>query len=398
MSRKGLFVAGAIILALAAHIGRSYWPRERPGRLEEGSLTAAVLLSSELPYRAWVPYPHQNLGALERFRRRSEAVAHLADLPAPQLPSFGPLPTPPAHDLALASSADGRRIVLAARVYGPVALLARWAGRLAGNPWLAGGTVGTGEETVWVSWEGATWTVRRGASLPTPPGRTTEALADGEPFLGALALGHASGPLPPGLYRLRRAAESLVLATDGAEGLEAPSFLGSTGVPLLIFEAAGRAEELLALLPAPAGAGLPRWAQVHRGPGRRPSMPGEKLYDLLGRRTLAAGAGGTRWAATDREALEVAAGLARGLDSVDGTASGFSFVAVGDLVETARALGPLVDQLSSLPFEETRRWGAVLAAASALGDWSEATVVVGGKPADGAVVRLRKTPRAEPRD
>ncbi|MEZ5333668.1 MAG: hypothetical protein R2991_16910 [Thermoanaerobaculia bacterium] len=33
-----------------------------------------------------------------------------------------------------------------------------------------------------------------------------------------------------------------------------------------------------------------------------------------------------------------------------------------------------------------------------LGDWSEATVVVGGKPADGAVVRLRKTPRAEPRD
>ncbi|MEZ5333669.1 MAG: hypothetical protein R2991_16915 [Thermoanaerobaculia bacterium] len=61
--------------------------------------------------------------------------------------------------------------------------------------------------------------------------------------------------------------------------------------PTLTFEAAGRAEELLALLPAPAGAGLPRWAQVHRGLGRRPSMPGEKLYDLLGSTDLAAGAG-----------------------------------------------------------------------------------------------------------
>lgn len=387
MSRKGLVVAAAIIPALAAHFGWSYWPRERAGRLEEGSLTAAVLLSSDLPYRAWVPYPHQNLGVLERFRRRSQAVARLADLPAPELPSFGPLAAPPAHDLALASSADGRRVVLAARVYRPVAVLARWAGHLAGNPWLAGGAVRSGGDEVTVAWEGATWTVRRDAALPAegaqPPGSA-------EPVLAALVLGRAAGPLPIGLYRLRRRGGALVLSTAGGEALVPPGFLAAAGVPLAMFQASDRAVELLALLPAPADAGLPRWAQVHRGAGRRPSLPGEKLYDLLGKKTLTAGAEGSRWAGTDEEALEVAGTLAAKLPTAAESSSSLRFAVVGNLGEAATALGPLVDQLAQLPFDETRRWSAVLAAAAALGEWSEVSVVVRGEPAAGAAIRLDK--------
>ena len=387
MSRKQLLVGGAIILALAAHVGWWYWPRERAGMIEEGSLTASILTASDLPYRAWVAYPHQNLGALEAFRRRSDAVARLAEVPMPELPSFGPLGTPPAVDLVVASSRDASRLVLAARVFPTVAFLARWAGRLAGNPWLAGGAVGEGARRTEIAWHGSTWTVARGAAL-APPGRPSG--RPGERLLAAVALAERSGPLPAGLYRLRRRGEGLELATVGGEALETPVALTVDRWPLVILESSAEVVDALALLGTPAGAGLPRWAVVHRGRGRRRSIPGEGLYDILGREPLQERRGGARLAATDRSALEAAASLAARLEDAGDSLGELRFVAVGDLVEAADALGPLVEELARLPLEETRRWGAVLSAARSLGDWSEVSVLVGAGDDGPAVVRLAR--------
>lgn len=385
MSRRQLVLAAAIILAAGGHVGWSYWPRERVGRLEEGSATAALLLASDLPYRAWVAYPHQNLGVLERFRRRSAPVAHLAQLPLPDLPSFGPLATPPARDLAVASSSDGRRFVLVARVYPWIAVLARWAGELAGNPWLAGGGIGQGERRAEVTWRGSTWIVARDARAPAR--QAAAAGADGA-ALAALALGRSSGPLPAGLYLLHRRDGDLELATEGGADLRPPPLLSTPGAPLVVLERSADAVDLLALLPAEAGGTLPRWAQVHRGVGRRPSLPGEKLYDLVGRAPLVRRFAGDRLAATDPEALETARLLRDGLD---GGGEAVGFAAVGDLAATARALGPLVEQLSQLPLAETRRWGAVLSAARAVEGWSRVVVVVGEGPERPAVVRLLRS-------
>lgn len=387
MSRRQLVVGTAIILALAAHVGWWYWPRERAGRLEEGTLTAAVLTGSDLPYRAWVAYPHQNLGALERFRRRSDAVARLAEVPFPELPSFGPLPTPPAIDMAVASSGDGDRLALAARVYPLAALLARWAGRLAGNPWLAGGVVGAGAERAEIAWRGTTWTVTRGTSLPAaaPAMQRSD-----DRVLAAVALAGPSGPLPAGLYALRRRAGALELATAGGGLLEAPAFLAVDRSPLVILERSAGAVDAMALLAPPADGDLPRWAVVHRGKGPRRPIPGERLYDLLGREPLQVRSGGARLAGTDPSALEAAAGLSARLADGSEPLAGLSFVAAGDLAATAEALGPLVEELIRLPLAESRRWGALLDAARALGDWSEVTVLVGEGVPVSAVVRLMR--------
>jgi hypothetical protein len=392
VSGKQLLVGGAIILALAAHVGWWYWPRERAGLIEEGSLTASILTASDLPYRAWVAYPHQNLGALEGFRRRSDAVARLAEVPMPELPSFGPLATPPAVDLVVASSRDASRLVLAARVFPTAAFLARWAGRLAGNPWLAGGAVGEGAGRTEIAWHGSTWTVARGAVLSPLEGSPG---GSGERLLAAMALAEPSGPLPAGLYLLRRRGAALELATAGGQALETPAFLAIDRRPLVILERSAEVVDALALLDAPAGAGLPRWAVVHRGRGRRRSIPGEGLYDILGREPLQGRRGGARLAATDRSALEAAAGLAAQLEGAGDSLGELRFVATGDLVETADALGPLVEQLARLPLEETRRWGALLAVARSLGDWSEVSVLVAADDAGPAVVRLaRRVPGA----
>ena len=52
-----LLVAGGYLLV-------SYWPRERAGAPQPGSLPARLLASGEYGACLWIPYPHQNLGSL----------------------------------------------------------------------------------------------------------------------------------------------------------------------------------------------------------------------------------------------------------------------------------------------------------------------------------------------
>ena len=118
-----------------------------------------------------MPFPHQNLASLEQaigdLERFSGAVARLSGRALPKLPSFGSARVPPSTELAVATDESGERFVAVARVYPVAAFLARWAGRLAGNPLLAGGDTEIDGRAVTVGWSGGSWTVvTRGSALP----------------------------------------------------------------------------------------------------------------------------------------------------------------------------------------------------------------------------------------
>lgn len=260
----GLTVGLLTLLALAAVGHGLYWyaPRERPGRLEPTSSAGRLLLDEDFEYALWLAHPHQNLGAL---REGLEAVGGSIDAaawlgaaatwlgatarggtvrggtarwavddanrrPAGGLrwPGFGPFPVPPASELAVAlggveEGGAGERAsgAAVARIYPTWALVAKLAGRLAGNPWLAGGPGERGRVeafggTARVRWEGRDWFLERhlereggsrvglaeeipGGPSPAPPRA---------PALAWLRLGAGAGIPPVGLFRLHRPPEA----------------------------------------------------------------------------------------------------------------------------------------------------------------------------------------------
>ena len=137
-----------------------------------------------------MPYPHQNLGLVAESIADGPtfvaAVSRLAGMaPAPAIRSFGPFAVPPSREIVACSDLDGERFVLMARVYPTLATLARLSGRLASNPWLAGGEVREAEgkrdeveeKVLRVSWREGYWIVGTGRRLkfrrspPAPPRR-----------------------------------------------------------------------------------------------------------------------------------------------------------------------------------------------------------------------------------
>src|SRR3954470_11911822 len=53
-----------LLLGAAGHVLYWYWPRERAAAPEAGSYASRLLASGAYGVCLWVPYPHQNLGAL----------------------------------------------------------------------------------------------------------------------------------------------------------------------------------------------------------------------------------------------------------------------------------------------------------------------------------------------
>lgn len=162
-----------VLAACVAHIGWWYWPRLH--RASPRGLPAALLSESRLADAIWVAYPHQNLARLEaRAGEVGELAAHAAALMGaepPALPRFAFWPVPPARALAWARSGDGEVEIVALEPYPVVRWLARAAGRLAGNPWLAGGAVGDDPADGRVLWRHGTWILERGeASLSSALG------------------------------------------------------------------------------------------------------------------------------------------------------------------------------------------------------------------------------------
>jgi hypothetical protein len=270
--KVGRLAAAAAVL-LAAHAAWSYLPREREvvprlgAGLESGGRGRAPATGERSPvagdqaggeaseplqvlaagaYDAclWVPYPHQNLGVLAGAVGDLQAVIAAASRleagesstrkagEAEEAPSFGPFEVPPASELVACSDLAGGRLRLVARIYPALSVVAKLAGRLAGNPWLAGGTAGR----MRIAWEGRLWSVTGGAAgppgtLPRPAAPVTASAASvapeaRPPLPPVLAVLHWTGArpeIPAGFYALTRRGQDLVVSTIGSGG-------GSRGV------------------------------------------------------------------------------------------------------------------------------------------------------------------------
>lgn len=260
-----MVIAGAVVLAalLAAHVVYWYVPRERAvvPRLTAGGGAAAaevggsageplrVLAAGDYDVCVWVPYPHQNLGALAEAigdlqdvvgaaARLSSGEAGEASAPRPrepeEAPTFGPFEVPPASEMVACSDLAGGRLRVVARIYPALAAVAKLAGRVAGNPWLAGGAAGSTR----IAWQGRLWTVTAGPEVPrppegprppaVPPATAAAAPANREAVVGAapelpesLAVVHWTGArpeIPAGYYALTRSGSDLALSLVAAAG------------------------------------------------------------------------------------------------------------------------------------------------------------------------------------
>ena len=379
--RRWLVVAAAAaVLALAAHFAWSYLPRVRQGRPAPGGLAARLLAAAESDRRGaearpsvglWIAYPHQNLAALERGLGRDAAerdrflaaAARLAGLPELELPRFGPFAAPPSRELVAVSDPEGRRVLVAARVYPAVALLARLAGAVAGNPWLSGGEVDAFGGRARVAWDGLLWSVGTvgedgAAAWPAQVGRAAgghgrdeppsggagSSRSDG-PALAILALGEPVSFLPAGRHRLVRDGGGMAFGTEGAGRLPSIDLdlltasdaavlaVSGPGGPLAGEDDPGAAAAL-ALFPADrSGGGLSLRGLLRRAV----AMPGAAVWYRAG--------SGEPGPARRLLAPLFSGGRAR--DAGAGGGSPFALVATGgDSLARARRLTPTVERLA----------------------------------------------------
>jgi hypothetical protein len=221
---RNLFILLLLIALVAGHYLYWYAPRERAAAPDPGGLPSRLLASGAYDACFWVPYPHQNLGQLQGAVGDGAAwvgaVARVADLPPPVLPSFGPFTVPPSREIAGCSDLSGKRFLLVAKVYPVLSAISQLSGKIADNPWLAGGEVrdvtgggdddGPSERVLTVAWREGYWTVSTGATPGLEPGGTQAAALPES--LGIFRLLRDVSQFPIGDYVLRRESENLVLA------------------------------------------------------------------------------------------------------------------------------------------------------------------------------------------
>ncbi len=387
------------VLALGGHVAYHYLPRARPAVPQASSPVAALLDETDFPAAAWVPYPHQNLAHLREFvgtePATMKALARLAGLPSPALPTFGPLALPPSSEIAVASDETGSRFVVVAQVYPAVAAFAKLAGRLAGNPWLRGGEIVVEGQPAEVSWQGDRWMV----TASEQPWQARAAAADSGPArpiapgLAWIQVRQAVEPLPAGLYRLwqdeaglgitsRASSVAAAAGSDVARGLERHDLF------LMVY--AGRHPALGE--PAQAQAffdqqeekimEMPRVAALHEPGTERWDLPGESLLELAGRRPLTADAGDWSVAALDSTSLERARQVAPSLDEVASRQLrwGLWLDLRGGLKEVER-IARLLDNVPIVPRRRVERWNDARRVLAPLADrYSHLAVAVSDDP------------------
>ena len=395
------------VVAVVGHVMFWYQARERPG-VPSAGLAAALLADDTFDAAVWMPYPHQNLGRLRAVAGFEgdalAAMARLGGLPSPELPGFGSMAVPPARELAVASSEDGSHFVLAAKVYPAFAAFARLSGRLANNPWLAGGEVVRQEQRLRVAWRDGWWTVTTGEwSLPESPQQSEP---DGEgSALAFLQLHRPPEGFPAGRYALRRDGSMLEL-TSTARFDGAPPWNDGRMVELGAF--------LLALeaLPEPPSSTprpprflaffslddvdlpeLPRATSI-RAPGAlRWELPGESILGLTGREPRAAEVDGWGAESLDSAGLEQARQLVPVLQPLasEPLSLGVWLDLEAGLAEVSRLVG-ILEEVPLVPRRRVQRWRDVETVLEATAHhFDRLTVEVGTEPAR---FRLRLAPTA----
>lgn len=375
MSKKTLWTLAAMLtglLLVAGHIYYWYLPRERPGVPAADSLASRLLARDDYTVALWMPYPHQNLGQLYRSagleNETLAALARLAALPTPQVPSFGTMRVPPASELVLAADEDNARFALCAKVYPLFASFARLSGRLAKNPWLSGGEIYVEGQRLEVAWRGNWWTV---ASPGLPP---LESVAAAKPTLDPASLAliqvrRTEPPLPSGRFYLQRRDGGLELVSKSVpEAWWTPvSDLGlaEKGVFLLAMATRRAAEDEAAQAMAffslddVALPELPRVMVLHGAEGEHWQLPGESILELAGNGAATATVGPWTVTALDQASLRSGSELVPHLAPILGDASPLRWGLWLDLgkglAEVSRIV-KVLEQVPIVPRRQVERW------------------------------------------
>jgi hypothetical protein len=287
----------ALLFAGLGWLFASSRPRLHPAAPDPADVPARLLATAGYETVLWLPYPHQNLGRFEQLVADPEAwlgaLATVTGAGRLSVPRFGPFAVPPARELAVAVDGEGRPTV-AARVSWALAAFARLSGKVAGNPWLAGGEIESGGARLRVTWQGSLWRVEPSAGAP-PLAAAGATLA---PALAYLRLTADQPPAPRGLYRLTTTAGGLELVGGRPPVGPTAAELAGLGATVGSLErVAGGARGVL-LFEQGGFKGLPGAVALARGDAERPDLPGEKILSFLG--ALPAGeAQGWRITATD---------------------------------------------------------------------------------------------------
>lgn len=396
---RRLAVLLVLLLLAGGHVWYWYVPRERAAAPDGDDLPARLLMSGDFDTCLWIPYPHQNLGALasqiEDFPAFVMAAARLAGSEVVSeerlVPGFGPFAVPPAREVAACADRAGGRFQVAARIYPAMSLVARAAGTVAGNPWLAGGTVpGRGGRNVTVRWEGRLWTVTSGrpaADLPAPRGRST-------PLLAVVRLARPQQQVPAGTYLLRRSGAGFALTLAGAPpppGLELAAGLPAPG-PVLVAAAGregGEPPAALVLFPHEAGGHLrlPGAAVLNLPGADRWGLPGGGLADMITGNLPRGNAAGWEIVAVDgaslRQAERLAVPLARLLSTSEfqrGTLRLGLWLEPAPAHALARRITAFLEKVPLVERREVRQWRDVETLLAALAACERATAAAGASP------------------
>jgi hypothetical protein len=412
--RTKTFLAVLVLFVLlVGHWLYWYQPRARPGAVPVGGPVAELLEAEECRLAVWLPYPHQNLGFLRQRAGLEEeaygALARLVELPTPELPRFGQLLVPPASELAFALAGDGRRFAVRARVYPLFGAFARLSGRLADNPWLAGGELYRDGLRITVSWQGNVWRVTSEGFGEGDRGAGGEKAAAAGPALAHLVLPQASPPVPAGRYRLLAEDGGLEVVSEPAPG-EPRGFdvldLRGLGTILFAYTGGGTLTETPQSLlflgqDDPQALDLPRVAVVYREGAERWSVPGESLLEITGQKPRESLVEGWRVAALDRSGLGSAERLAERLGVLetpraDGTLRWALWLDLEAALAEVSRLAYMMGQVPLVPPRQVQRWRDIETVLAAVADGYDVLrlEISGGETAP-AVARLSLTPRVD---
>jgi hypothetical protein len=371
-----------LILALlggaVAHIVYWYLPRERAVALDRSSPLAGLLEDGSYGACVWIPFPHQNLGALAKAVGNWEEVvgagARLAGArDTAEVRTFGPFAVPPSDEMVACTDRSGGRMRIAAHVYPGLGMLARFAGRLASNPWLSGGEVGK----LRVSWEKGVWSVAGGAEGPPVSSAPDSSGAPPPPALAILRVGATFSELPAGTFRLTHRGDDFLLNRDDSPAASLPAL--PKPLPALVAfldpgadgAAGAHGPTALALFPhsdsqwngsfgrRQVRVELPGVAVLHPTGSSGWRLPGGTVSRLLSGAPLQATVDQWTVQALDRGALQQASALVPSLEAVRAEGHGFTIAVWADPNAALGVVSRVRQGLEAFPFtsrSQLRQW------------------------------------------
>ncbi len=378
-------VVALVAAALAAHVAYWYVPRERTATVDASSPAGALFAGGDQAVRAWLAYPHQNVGAAAKAMddpaAAIAAAARLAGLGDLSLPAFGPFSLPPSDALAIAVEPGGERLAVTVEVFPVVAALARIAGSIADNPVLRGGSTIVSGRRMSVTWSGRAWTLAANGEQEPRASRTISA----EKGLAFVTLDERQGAVEPGTYRLRREVDDLVLSSSGGEARSRAGELAEQSArdhDLAVLALRARTPDAMSLLVMPRirerGLRLPDSAVAWTDREARFRLPGERILRILGTDPLEGQVGAWSIAAMEEKSLGIATRLAPALGEAAAAqqASLVLWVRPLDYLPVVSAIAAVLGALPIAPRDEVEHWRDLETVLESLGPVERVAVTV----------------------